>query len=158
MKRWTTLCTVVGAVPGAIPPMMGWAAAAGEVTPPAWALFGILFFWQLPHFLAIAILYRDDYAAGGFKMLPVVDRELAFTGQQIVLWGLALIPVSLTPVMMGTAGVGYFAAAVLLGLGFWAAGVRCAWVRGARPDARRLFLASIIYLPVLVAAMVADKV
>jgi protoheme IX farnesyltransferase len=158
MKRWTTLCTVVGAIPGAIPPMMGWAAASGEVTPPAWALFGILFFWQLPHFLAIAILYRDDYAAGGFKMLPVVDREMTFTGQQIVLWGLALIPVSLTPVMMGIAGVGYFAAAVLLGLGFWAAGVRCAWTRGARPDARRLFLASIIYLPLLVAAMVAGKV
>ena len=158
MKRWTTLCTIVGAVPGAIPPMMGWTAAAGELSPPAWALFGILFFWQLPHFLAIAILYRDDYAAGGFKMLPVVDEGLSFTGRQIVLWGLALIPVSLTPVMMGMAGATYFAAAVVLGLGFWAAGIRCAATRGERADARRLFFVSIIYLPLLVAVMVGDKV
>ena len=137
--------------------MMGWSAAAGDVAPPAWALFGILFFWQLPHFLAIAILYKDDYAAGGFKMLPVVDADLSFTGRQIVLWGLALVPVSLTPVMMGMAGGVYFASAVFLGLGFWAAGVRCAATGGERADARRLFFVSIIYLPLLVGVMVADK-
>src|SRR5215207_1337851 len=91
LKRWTTLCTVVGAVPGAIPPMMGWTAATDSLSPEAWALFGILFFWQMPHFLAIAILYRDDYARGGFKMLPVVDDDLFVTGRQTVLYAAALI-------------------------------------------------------------------
>lgn len=156
-KRHTTLCTVIGAVPGALPPVMGWTAAGGALSPEAIALFGILFFWQLPHFLAIAILYRDDYAAGGFQMLPVVDRDLFSTGRQIILWSAALIPVSLLPTLFGMAGVGYFVAALLLGLGFGAFGVRCAFTR-ERGDARKLFLASIVYLPALLVAMVADKV
>ena len=154
LKTRTTLCTVVGAVPGAIPPMIGWAAAAdGALGPGAWALFSILFFWQLPHFLAIAILYRDDYARGGMKMLPVIDdARFSFTGRQIVLWALALIPVSLFPAVAGLTGTAYFAAAALLGVAFLWFAVRCA-LTGARADARRLFLASIIYLPALLGVM-----
>jgi protoheme IX farnesyltransferase len=157
LKTRTSLCTVVGAVPGAIPPMIGFAAVDGAVTPGAWALFSILFFWQLPHFLAIAILYRDDYAAGGMKMLPVLDPDGAFTGRQIVLWALALIPVSLFPGVVGMTGVAYFLAAAALGVAFLYFAVRCA-LTGSRADARRLFLASIIYLPVLLGVMMAAKV
>jgi len=156
MKRWTTLCTVVGAVPGAIPPMMGWSAASNGLPAEAWALFGILFFWQMPHFLAIAILYRDDYAAGGFKMLPVVDQGLVATGRQMLLYGFALIPVSLMPVGLRMAGPVYFVAAVALGVAFLACGIACALGKG-RADARRMFFASIIYLPLLLAAMMLDK-
>lgn len=157
LKTRTSLCTVAGAVPGAIPPMIGFAAVHGVLTPGAWALFGILFIWQLPHFLAIAILYRDDYARGGMKMLPVIDPGGAITGRQIVLWSLALIPVSLVPSVVGLAGVAYFAAAALLGIAFLAFAVRCA-LTGSRADARRLFLASIIYLPVLLGMMMASKI
>jgi len=156
MKRWTTLCTVVGAVPGAIPPMMGWTAATDSLSAEAWALFGILFFWQMPHFLAIAILYRDDYAAGGFKMLPVVDEELSVTGRQMVLYALALVPVSLLPVALRMAGLGYGLAAVVLGLTFLGFSVKCAFGKG-RGEARALFLASIVYLPLLLAAMMLDR-
>jgi len=156
MKRWTTLCTVVGAVPGAIPPMMGWTAATASLSAEAWALFGILFFWQMPHFLAIAILYRDDYAAGGFKMLPVVDEELSVTGRQMVLYALALVPVSLLPVALRMAGLGYGLAAVVLGLAFLGFSVKCAFGKG-RGEARALFLASIVYLPLLLAAMMLDR-
>ena len=157
MKRWTTLCTVVGAVPGAIPPMMGWSAATDALPAEAWALFGILFFWQMPHFLAIAILYRDDYAAGGFKMLPVVDEGLVATGRQMLLYGLALIPVSLMPVGLRMAGGVYFIAAMALGLTFLGFGAACA-LRKGRADARRMFFVSIIYLPLLLAALMLDKV
>ena len=156
LKTRTSLCTVVGAVPGAIPPMIGFAAVDGMLSPGAWALFSILFFWQLPHFLAIAILYRDDYARGGMKMLPVLDPGGAFTGRQIVLWSLALIPVSLFPSVVGMTGRGYFMAAALLGVAFLACAVKCA-LSGSRPDARRLFLFSIIYLPALLGVMMATK-
>jgi protoheme IX farnesyltransferase len=156
LKTRTTLCTVVGAVPGAIPPMIGFAAAEGTLSPGAWALFSILFFWQLPHFLAIAILYRDDYARGGMKMLPVIDPDLSFTGRQIVLWSLALIPVSLFPMIVRLTGPAYFVAAVLLGVAFLACAVKCG-VSGARPDARRLFFVSIIYLPGLLGVMMAAR-
>jgi protoheme IX farnesyltransferase len=156
LKTRTSLCTVVGAVPGAIPPMIGFAAADGTLEPGAWALFSILFFWQLPHFLAIAILYRDDYAAGGMKMLPVLDRHGAFTGRQIVLWSLALIPVSLFPSVVGLTGVAYFVAAAALGVAFLAFAVKCA-LTGERSDARRLFLVSIVYLPALLGVMMAAK-
>ncbi len=156
LKTRTSLCTVVGAVPGAIPPMIGFAAADGYLAPGAWALFSILFFWQLPHFLAIAILYRDDYERGGMKMLPVIDPDLGFTGRQIVLWSLALIPVSFFPVRVGMNGVAYFVAAAVLGVAFLAFAVRCALTR-ERVDARRLFFFSIIYLPALLGAMTAGK-
>ena len=156
MKRWTTLNTVVGAVPGAIPPMMGFTAAQGALSPEALAVFGILFFWQMPHFLAIAILYRDDYAKGGLKMLPVIDRDLSVTSRQILLYGVALIPASLAPVQLGMAGAMYFTCAVLLGFAFLSFGVSCATTR-TRSDARKLFFASIVYLPLLLAAMMLDK-
>jgi heme o synthase len=157
MKRYSSLNTVVGAVPGAIPPVMGFTAATGALSPQALALFGILFFWQLPHFLAIAILYRRDYCAGGFKMLPCVDNEkLELTHRQILLNGAALIPVTLVPAMLRVAGPLYFTAAVLLGLAFFSFCVSCA-ISGERSDARKLFIASIIYLPVLLAVMMIDK-
>ena len=154
-KRRTALCTLLGAVPGAIPVMMGCTAATGTITEPALALFLILFIWQIPHFLAIAILYRDDYAKGGFQILPVADKDLDVTGRQIVLYCLALFPVTLFPVVLGTAGFAYFAVAIVLDALFTWCGVVLA--RGKRrQDARRLFLASLGYLLVLLPLMVLD--
>jgi protoheme IX farnesyltransferase len=157
-KRITSLNTVIGAVPGAIPPMMGFTAAHGALSPAALSLFGILFFWQMPHFLAIAILYRNDYRLGGFKMLPCVedDDAMPITGRMMVLYSIALIPVSLMPVILNIAGAAYFTAAVLLGLAFLSFAVSCA-VTATRADARKLFFASIIYLPLLLVAMMLDK-
>lgn len=157
LKRYTTLCTIVGAVPGAIPAAMGWTAATGHLDMPALALFAILFFWQMPHFLAIAILYRDDYAKGGFKMLPVVDRDLLSTGFQIVIWSVALIAVTFMPYVIGMAGRIYFVSAAVMGLVFTGYGVLCA-IRRGRAEARQLFLTSIMYLPLLLAAMMIDRV
>ena len=156
LKRVTTLNTVIGAIPGAIPPLMGFTAVENAINASGLALFGILFFWQLPHFLAIAILYRKDYAAAGFLMLPVVDEKLDFTCRQILLWGAALIPVSLTPTLLHLTGTAYFTAAALLGLAFFTFGVSCA-VTKSRTDARKLFFASIIYLPALLGVMMWDK-
>jgi protoheme IX farnesyltransferase len=156
MKRYTPFNTVVGAVPGAIPPMMGVTAVHGAISPEALALFGILFLWQMPHFLAIAILYRDDYARGGFKMLPVVDRDLSVTGRQIVLYSIALIPASIVPVTLNMAGITYFVTAMLLGLAFLSFGISCA-ATGTRSDARKLFFSSILYLPLLFAGLMIDK-
>lgn len=157
LKRLTTLNTVIGAIPGAIPPLMGFTAVEGAISTPGLALFAILFFWQLPHFLAIAILYRKDYAAAGFQMLPVIDHNLDFTSRQILLWGAALIPVTLTPTVLHMTGTIYFASAALLGLAFLSYGVSCA-VSRTRTDARKLFFASIIYLPMLLGVMMWDKV
>ncbi|MGD0542189.1 MAG: heme o synthase [Tepidisphaeraceae bacterium] len=157
LKRRTTLNTIVGAVSGAVPPMMGWTAVTGSLAAPAWALLGILFVWQIPHFLAIATLYRDDYRVGGFKMLPVNDPMLRATGRQIVLYSAAMLPVSLLPAMVGVAGEIYTVSAVLLGVGFFAFCVSCA-TRRTRAEARRLFFASIIYLPVLLAVLMLDRV
>jgi protoheme IX farnesyltransferase len=156
MKRWTSLNTVVGAIPGAIPPVMGWTAVHNSFGPGAAVLFCILFFWQMPHFLAIAILYRRDYAAGGFKMLPVVDEDLQVTGRQIVLYNAALIPITLMPTLLGMTGVTYFVVALLLGLAYLSFGIICASTR-QRLDARKLFFASIIYLPVLLGVMMLNK-
>jgi heme o synthase len=156
MKRWTTLNTVIGAIPGAIPPVMGWTAVHGTFGPQAAVLFCILFFWQMPHFLAIAILYRRDYAAGGFKMLPVVDEGLHITGRQIVLYNASLIPITLMPTLVHMTGYIYFGSAMLLGLGYLSFGLICASTR-ERVDARKLFFASIIYLPALLAVMMLDK-
>lgn len=155
-KRRTTLCTIIGAVPGAIPAMMGFTAVDGAITLPALSLFAILFVWQMPHFLSIAILYRDDYARGGFQMLPVLDEPLDLTTRLIVLYSLTLIPVTLLPVMLGIAGWTYCATAVLLGAAFCGFGIVCARTR-CRSDAKQLFLASIAYLPGLLAAMTLDK-
>jgi len=156
-KRYTSLCTIIGAVPGAIPPMMGITAVRGAVTVEAMALFAILFVWQMPHFLAIAILYRDDYARGGFQMLPVVDASMEMTGRQMVLYSICLIPVSLMPTLIGMDGIRYEIAALLLSLGFLGFAFRCARSK-QRGDARKLFLASIIYLPLLLAALMLDKI
>lgn len=156
LKRVTSLCTVVGAVPGALPPLMGWAAARGSLAPAGWALFAILFLWQLPHFLAIGWLYREDYARGGFPMLAVTDPDGAATGRQMVLYATALLPVTLVAGVLASAGKGYLFGALILGLGFLSCAVAFAWTRSTGA-ARRLFLASVLYLPVLLGLMVFDR-
>lgn len=156
LKTETWLCTVVGAVPGAIPPLMGWAAARGELDPASWVLFGIVFLWQLPHFFAIAWLYREDYARAGFPMLAVIDPAGTRTARQVLLALVALVPVSLLTTMLGLTGAVYLVGALTLGLGLMALGVRLAVARSGR-DARRLFLGSVVYLPVLLVLMVVDK-
>lgn len=154
-KRCTTLCTLLGAVPGAIPVMMGCTAATGRISATGIDLFLILFIWQIPHFLSIAILYRDDYAKGGFHILPVGDRSLDVTGRQIVLYCLALIPLTVFPVVLGSAGWAYFTAAMFLNAMFTWCGIAVARSRG-RPHARRLFWASLGYLLCLLPSMVID--
>jgi heme o synthase len=156
LKRFTWLNTLVGAVPGALPPLLGWTAARNELTGGGWTLFAILFFWQIPHFLAIAWLYRDDYVRGGFVMLPNVDPEGVRTGRQAVSHALGLVLVSLLPALYGLAGAFYLGAAVLLGAAFVAAAVRFSRALTVS-RARGLFLASILYLPLLLAVMAADK-
>ena len=156
MKRWTPFCSVVGAVPGALPPMTGWAAAAGDLGIGAWVLFAILFLWQLPHSLAIARMYRDDYARAGIRLLPVIDPEGGSTGRQIVINSLALLSVALLPTVVGLSGLFYFYAALALGLSLLGYSVQLARTR-ALADARRLLFASLVYLPTLLAIMAADK-
>jgi protoheme IX farnesyltransferase len=157
LKRRTWLCTLVGAVPGAIPPMMGWTAATGRLDALAWVLFGIVFLWQMPHFFAIGWLYKQDYARAGFPMLPVVDEAGGRTARQIIVYTLALIVVSVLTSVMGLTGAVYFFGALTLGLAFLALGVALAATRTG-PSARRLFLGSVIYLPLLLVLMVVDKV
>jgi protoheme IX farnesyltransferase len=156
LKRRTSLATVIGAIPGALPPVIGWAAARGSLSREAWTLFGIVFLWQLPHFLASAWMFRDDYGRAGFPLLPVVEPDGRSTGRQALLYAAALIPLSLVPTLMGLAGEVYFAAALVLGLAFLALTVRFARTRTVR-DARRLFFSSIIYLPLIWILMIADK-
>ena len=157
LKRLTTLNTVVGAIPGALPPLMGWTAAQGEINMGGWSLFAMQFFWQLPHFMAIAWLYREDYARAGFKMLPVVDPDGRSTGFQAASHSLGLLAVSLTPFVFGVAGVLYLIGALALGLGFLGLTIRFAR-RLTRADARWVFLGSIIYLPLVLGLLVWDKV
>ena len=157
LKSRTSLCTIVGAVPGAIPPMMGWTAVRGELDVLAWVLFSIVFLWQLPHFLAIAWLYRGDYERAGLPMLPVVDPEGTRTAHQIILYSLALLTVSLLTTVLELTGALYFFGALTLGIGLLALGVGVAISKtGVR--AKRLFLASVIYLPILLVLMIVDKV
>jgi protoheme IX farnesyltransferase len=157
LKRVTWLNTAIGAIPGALPPLMGWTAARGELTGEGWALFAILFFWQLPHFFAIAWMYRDEYAKAGFVMLPNVDADGRRTGQQTASHTFALLIASLCPFVFKMSGMIYLVGAILLGAGF----LFCA-IQFSRQltltRARQLFLASIIYLPLLLALMVWDKV
>jgi len=157
LKRKTPLCTVVGAIPGALPPVTGWVAARGELQLGAWVLFAILFLWQLPHSLAIASLYRDDYARGGIRVLPVLDPDGGSTGRQIVNSCLALLAVGFLPSLIGLAGAIYFFTAFVLGLGFLACGILVA-LFPTRVAARCLLLASLVYLPVLLLVMALDKV
>jgi protoheme IX farnesyltransferase len=156
LKRRTPLATLVGAVPGALPPVIGWAAARGRLEPGAFILFAIVFLWQVPHFLAIAWLYRDDYARGGFPMLPVLDREGSFTARQAVVHSLSLLVVSLAPAVAGLAGAAYVAGALLLGAGLTLFALRLARSRDL-VSARGLFLASVLYLPALSTLLLAAR-
>jgi protoheme IX farnesyltransferase len=156
LKTRTSLATLVGAVPGALPPVIGWAAATGDITLPALVLFGIVFFWQMPHFLAIAWMYRDDYAHAGIPLLPVLEPDGRRTGQQALLYATALWPVSLLPALVGLADGTYLVVATLLGLVFIALAALFARERSIG-NARRLFLFSITYLPLLWGALVADR-
>lgn len=157
LKRVSSLATVVGAVPGAIPPMMGWCAVTGRVDAAAWVLFGILFLWQMPHFLAIAWLCRADYASAGFPMLTVLDPEGSRTARQMVLYAAALVPVSLAPAALGLMGGLYFVGALALGLAYLGFGVAFSLRRSAT-EARWLMLASILYLPAVLLVMLLDRV
>jgi protoheme IX farnesyltransferase len=156
LKRVTTLNTAVGAIPGALPPLMGWTAARGAVTGEGWSLFAILFFWQLPHFLAIAWMYREDYERAGFVMLPVVDPTGGRTGRQALSHTLGLLLVSLCPFLFGLVGRVCLAGALALGAAFvWFAFQFSRRISAAA--ARRLFYVSILYLPLLLMLMVLDK-
>ena len=157
LKLRSSLCVVVGAIPGALPPVTGWVAARGELGVGAWVLFAILFLWQLPHTLAIASLYREDYARAGIRVLPVVDPEGTSTERQIVTGCLALLGVGLLPTLIGLTGPVYFFGAFTLGIFFLGCGLAQALSRSA-PAARRLLLASLLYLPTLLALMAFDKV
>ncbi len=156
LKRVSSLCSLVGAIPGALPPVAGWAAARGTLGPEPWILFAMMFLWQIPHTLAIGRLYRDDYARAGIRVLPVVDRDGRTTGIHAVSNCLALLPVALLPPVVGLAGAAYFLVALVLGLAFLWSAVGLAQ-GGRSADARRLLLASLVYLPVLLAVMSLDK-
>ena len=156
LKRVTWVNTVVGAIPGALPPLMGWTAARNEMSGEGWALFAILAFWQIPHFMAIAWLYRDEYAKAGFVMLPNVDADGSRTVLHSVSNTIALLLASLCPFAFGLEGKIYLAVALILGAGYLWCAVRFARQLTAQ-RARQLFLASIIYLPLLIAALVGNK-
>ena len=157
LKRVTWVNTLVGAIPGALPPLMGWTAARNQLSGEGWALFAILAFWQLPHFFAIAWMYRDEYAKAGFVMLPHVDPDGRRTAQQSVSNTLALMLASLFPFVWHISGKYYLASAVILGAGFLFYAIQFSR-QLTRARARQFFLASIIYLPLLLTALVLDKV
>ena len=156
LKRRSPVATLVGAVPGALPPLIGWAASHGSITFGGLSLFLIVFLWQIPHFMAIAWLYREDYGAAGFPMLPVIDPEGRRAGNQAVGYAAALLPVSLVPTLVGLSGAAYAGVAGVLGVGLLALAIRFA---GARTDAnaRRLFYGSLLYLPFIWIVMIVDK-
>lgn len=156
LKRVSSLATLVGAVPGAAPPVIGWAAAQGELGLGAWLLFALLFLWQLPHFLAIAWLYRVDYERAGLPMLSVVDPEGGRVGRQALLYGAALVPVSLMPAAMGLAGAAYFVGALALGLLFAGCAAAFAFAQSIA-SARRLLIASVLYLPAVLGVLLVDR-
>jgi heme o synthase len=157
MKRKTWFSTIVGAVPGALPILAGWTAGGGSLDVAGWALFAILFAWQMPHFFALAWMYRDDYARGGFKMLTVIDPSGRRAGVQVVVYGVILLAVSVVPTLVGLTGAWYMAGALVLGTGFLVMGTRLAMNR-TDEMARRVFQVSIAYLPALLLLMVLDKV
>lgn len=157
LKGKTTLCTIPGAISGALPPVAGWVAARGDFGPGAWVLFAILFLWQIPHSLGIAWVYREDYARAGIRLLPVVEPEGRSTGRQIVSNCLALLAVGLMPTLIGLTGSVYFLGALALGTGLLGCGVVLAISRSV-VDARRLVFASLVYLPALLVLMTFNKV
>jgi protoheme IX farnesyltransferase len=156
LKRLTWWSTTIGAIPGAMPPMIGYAAAAGKITGESWVLFAILFLWQFPHFYSIAWMYKEDYARAGIRMLPVVEPDCRSTARQIVLYGIALIPVSLVPGMLGMSGRIYLVGALLLGLWFLYSGVRVALERSL-VRARKVLITSVLYLPLIYGLMLLDR-
>lgn len=155
LKTRTTASTAIGAIPGAMPPLMGWTAAANEITLGAWALFTMLFLWQFPHFLAIAWMYRDQYAKAGIKMLPVVEPSGRITARQIVLFSIMLVPVSLAPFFLGFAGPFFLAGASVLGVWFLVESIKTARAKTVE-RARRLLMVSVLYLPLIFVLAVLD--
>lgn len=153
LKPWTTLNTAIGAIPGALPPVIGWAAATDTLGIEAFSLFLIVFLWQFPHFLAIAWIYREDYARGGLKMLPDVDPQGALTGRQATIYALALIPAGLLPATIGLAGPVYFVGALVLGLLYLVAAIQF-WTGVSESTARRLLRMSFCYLPLVLLLLV----
>ena len=156
LKQKSPLCTIAGAVPGALPPVIGWVAARGTINVEAWTLFAILFLWQLPHSLSIACIYRDEYAQAGFRLLPVVHPDGKSTRRQIVSNCLALLVVALLPTLVGIAGIFYFFAALVLSVCFLAFGIKLS-VSPTTVSAKRLLYASLIYLPLVFLVMALDK-
>lgn len=156
LKTRTSASTAIGALPGALPPLMGWTAAANEISLGAWALFAMQFLWQFPHFFAIAWMYREEYAKAGILMLPVVDPEGKLTARQIVMFAIMLLPVSLAPFFLGLSGQIFLVGAILLGIWFLWASIQSARAK-TKDKAKRLLLVSVIYLPLLFILMVADK-
>jgi protoheme IX farnesyltransferase len=156
IKRKTPLSTLVGAVPGALPPLIGWTAARGAITAGGLALFTIVFLWQVPHFMAIAWMYRDDYGKAGFPMLPVVEPDGRRTGRHAAIFALLLVPATIVPTILGVSGRMYAAIAVALGAALVWLALRFA-VRRTDASARHLFFASIIYLPLVWIAMIWDR-
>ena len=157
LKQKTWWSTTIGAFPGAMPPLIGFAGAAGKLTAEAWALGAILFLWQFPHFYAIAWMYREDYSRAGIQMLPVVEPDGESTARQILLYSVLLIPISLLPKLLGMTGTIYLAGALALGIWFLYAGIQVARQR-TKVSARKVLLTSVVYLPVLYALMVLDPV
>jgi len=153
LKTRTSASTAIGAIPGAMPPLMGWTASANEISLGAWALFALLFLWQFPHFLAIAWMYKEQYAKAGILMLPVIEPEGKITARQIVIFTVILLPVSLAPFFLGFAGLIYLVGASLLGLWFLAASIKTARAKTVE-QARKLLLVSVLYLPLIFALMV----
>jgi protoheme IX farnesyltransferase len=156
LKRRTWLSTTIGAIPGAMPPLIGYAAATGRLTPEAWVLAAILFLWQFPHFYAIAWMYREDYARAGIVMLPVVEPDGRSTARQMVLYGMALVPVSLLPTFLGMTGNLYLAGALGAGLWFLYSGFRVSLDRTVL-RARSVLLVSVMYLPLIYGLMLVDR-
>ncbi len=156
LKQRSPHSTTIGAIPGAMPPLIGYAAASGTLTWDAWILFAILFFWQFPHFYAIAWMYREDYERAGIRMLPVVEPDGESTARRILLYSLILIPISMVPKFLSMTGNLYLAGALALGLLFLYAAVRVSFDR-TRQQARRVLLASVVYLPILYGLMLLDR-
>ncbi len=157
LKTKTSLATLIGAIPGALPPLIGWAAAHGSLSIGGWVLFAILFFWQFPHFLAIAWMYREDYARAGIQMLPVVEPSGDRTFRQIIGTAAVLVPVSLLPTVVGISGIGYFFGALILGMALLQ---MCLWADRTRTNIRAKWLmhATVIYIPLVLGLMIVDRI
>lgn len=155
LKTRTTISTAIGAVPGAMPPLMGWTSATNEITLGAWALFVLLFLWQFPHFFAIAWMYKEEYAKAGILMLPVVEADGKLTARQIMMFAIMMVPVSFAPFFLGFAGFVFLIGAAVLGIWFLFESVQAARMRTVE-RARRLMYVSVLYLPLIFGLMVAD--